>query len=101
MFGLGPLLRADARAALSSRSSRPRLRRSVIRTDIALAVVVGALCWLVGWQEYLLVQAPTALLAGTAGVWLFYVQHQFEDVYWESTGRVELRRRGAARAART
>ena len=48
-------------------------------------VLVGALCWLVGWREYLLVQAPTALLAGAAGVWLFYVQHQFEDTYWEST----------------
>jgi omega-6 fatty acid desaturase (delta-12 desaturase) len=37
----------------------------------------------VGWQAFLLVQLPTAMLAGAAGVWLFYVQHQFEDVYWE------------------
>jgi omega-6 fatty acid desaturase (delta-12 desaturase) len=34
----------------------------------------------------LLVQAPTVLLAGAAGVWLFYVQHQFEDVYWQRSG---------------
>jgi omega-6 fatty acid desaturase (delta-12 desaturase) len=37
----------------------------------------------VGWRAFLLVQMPTARLAGAAGVWLFYVQHQFEDVYWE------------------
>ena len=61
------------------------MRRSVIGTNIALAVLVGMLCWLVGWRDYLLVQAPTVLLAGSAGIWLFYVQHQFEDAYWEST----------------
>ena len=57
----------------------------MIGTDIALAVLVGALCWLVGWRHYLLVSAPPALLAGSAGIWLFYVQHQFEDVYWQRT----------------
>ena len=40
------------------------------------------------------------LLAGSAGIWLFYVQHQFEDAYWQSARRLELRRRRAARAAR-
>jgi acyl-lipid omega-6 desaturase (Delta-12 desaturase) len=69
---------------LVSRSARPRMRRSVIGTNIALAVLVGMLCWLVGWRDYLLVQAPTVLLAGSAGIWLFYVQHQFEDTYWQS-----------------
>jgi fatty acid desaturase len=51
----------------------------VIATDIVLGALVGAPCWLLGWREYLLVQMPSALLAGSAGVWLFYVQHQFED----------------------
>ncbi len=41
--------------------------------------------WL-GFGKFWLVEGPTALLAGMAGVWLFYVQHQFEDVYWESSG---------------
>ena len=48
-------------------------------------VVVGGLCWLIGWQAFLLVQLPTAWLAGSAGVFLFFVQHQFEDAYWESS----------------
>ena len=86
MFGLGPIYAMVLQPRLVSRSARPRIRRSVIGTNIALAVLVAALCWLVGWREYLFVQWPTALLAGSAGVWLFYVQHQFEDTYWQTTG---------------
>jgi omega-6 fatty acid desaturase (delta-12 desaturase) len=84
MFGLGPIYGLLLQPRLVSRSARPRLRRSVILTNVVLAALVGTLCWLVGWREYLLVQMPTALLAGAAGVWLFYVQHQFEDTYWQS-----------------
>jgi acyl-lipid omega-6 desaturase (Delta-12 desaturase) len=86
MFGLGPIYGLLLQPRLVSRSARPRIRRSVISTNIALAALVGALCWLVGWRDYLLVQMPAALLAGSAGVWLFYVQHQFEDTYWQSAG---------------
>ncbi len=86
MFGLGPTYAMVLQPRLVPRSARPRSRRSVIATDIALAVVVGGLCWLVGWREFLLVQGPPLLLAGAAGVWLFYVQHQFEDTYWQSAG---------------
>jgi len=39
-----------------------------------------------GWQAVLLIEAPLVVIAGTAGVWLFFVQHQFEDVYWENSG---------------
>jgi acyl-lipid omega-6 desaturase (Delta-12 desaturase) len=83
MFGLGPIYGLLLEPRLVSRSARPRGRCSVILTNVVLAALVGALCWLVGWREYLLVQMPTALLAGAAGVWLFYVQHQFEDTYWQ------------------
>jgi omega-6 fatty acid desaturase (delta-12 desaturase) len=69
---------------LASRAQRPRMRRSVIGTDIALALVVGGLCWLIGWSSFLLVWAPPSMLAGSVGIWLFYVQHQFEDAYWQS-----------------
>ena len=84
MFGIGPIVALVVGPRLVSRSARPRMRRSVIGTNMALAVLVGMLCWLVGWRDYLLVQAPTMLLAGSAGIWLFYVQHQFEDTYWQS-----------------
>jgi omega-6 fatty acid desaturase (delta-12 desaturase) len=85
MFGLGPLLAMVILPRLPSSASRPRLRRSIVLTDIALVVAVGLLCWLIGWKAFLLVQAPTAMIAGSIGVWLFYVQHQFEDTYWQNT----------------
>jgi acyl-lipid omega-6 desaturase (Delta-12 desaturase) len=84
MFGVGPIVALLIGPRIVPRSARPRLRRSVIGTNFALLAMVGALCWLIGWRDYLLVQSPTVLLAGSAGIWLFYVQHQFEDAYWES-----------------
>ena len=57
----------------------------MILVDIALAVLIAALCLWIGWDDYLLVQIPTVMLAGAAGIWLFYVQHQFEDTYWQSS----------------
>ena len=84
MFGFGPVLAMVIGPRIATRSQRPRLRHSVLGLDVALLVVVGALCWLIGWQSFLLVWAPPALLAGSVGIWLFYVQHQFEDAYWQS-----------------
>src|SRR3954466_5892851 len=83
MFGIGPIYSLLIQPRLVSRSARPRIRRSVMGTNVALALMVGGLCWVMGWREYLLVQAPTVVLAGAAGVFLFYVQHQFEDTYWQ------------------
>ena len=83
MFGLGPVYALILQPRLLPRGMRPRLRRSVIWTNVAMAVLVGIMCLTVGWRAYLIVQMPVALLAGSAGVWLFYVQHQFEEAYWE------------------
>ncbi len=84
MFGLGPLLSFVVLPRLARRAMRPRLRRAVIRTNVILAAAVVALCVWLGPLDYLLVQWPAAWLAGSAGIFLFYVQHQFEDAYWEN-----------------
>ncbi len=86
MFGIGPIVALLVGPRIVAKSARPRMRQSVLGTNVALAVLIVALCWLVGWRDYLLIQAPTLLLAGSAGIWLFYVQHQFEDAYWQGTG---------------
>ena len=86
MFGLGPLYAMVIHPRLVPRGARPRMRRSIVATDVVLAFGIAALCWLVGWREFLLVQTPCALLAGGAGIWLFYVQHQFEGTYWQAHG---------------
>ena len=85
MFGIGPIFALVIQPRLVSRTARPRIRRSVMTTNAVLAAVVAAVCLLIGWQEYLLVQWPAAFLAASAGVWLFYVQHQFEETYWQSS----------------
>lgn len=59
-----------------------RVESSVYWTNLALAILVGTMIWLVGWQAFLLVQVPIVLIASSAGAWLFYVQHQFEEAYW-------------------
>ncbi|KAB2968730.1 MAG: fatty acid desaturase [Thermoanaerobaculia bacterium] len=69
--------------------------RSVLLTDAALAVVVTALGLTVGWTTFALVQLPIVLIAGAVGVWLFYVQHQFEDTYWEHAEEWDYYRAGA------
>jgi omega-6 fatty acid desaturase (delta-12 desaturase) len=57
-------------------------RQSVIVTDIALLVIFVIASVTVGIRTYIAVVFPVTLIAGAAGLWLFYVQHQFEGVYW-------------------
>lgn len=60
-----------------------REKNSVIWTNLALVAIVGGLMYLIGWKEFLLVEVPILLLTTSAGVWLFYVQHNFEPTYWD------------------
>jgi omega-6 fatty acid desaturase (delta-12 desaturase) len=84
MFGIGPIWALMIGPRFWTKEMRRRQVHSVWLTDAALAVVLGAIIWAVGPIAWLEVQMPTAILAGVAGVYLFYVQHQFEDAYWES-----------------
>jgi omega-6 fatty acid desaturase (delta-12 desaturase) len=83
LVGIGPFVMF----AIIHRFSRPgvarRERMSVYGTNLALAGIVAALMLLVGWKEFLLVQVPILVIASSAGVWLFYVQHNFVGSYWE------------------
>ena len=60
-----------------------RERYSILWTNLALLIIVVVASLTIGLKAYLLVQLPVLFLAATLGVWLFYVQHQFEGVYWE------------------
>ncbi len=86
MFGLGPIFAMIVGPRIVARNAPPRMRVSVIRTDVALGLTVAVLIALMGLGSFLIVWAPSAILAGSAGIWLFYVQHQFEDAYWERGG---------------
>jgi omega-6 fatty acid desaturase (delta-12 desaturase) len=84
LFGVGPIWSLMIGPRFWSKKMRPRQRHSIWLTNVALAIVIGLTVWVVGPGAWLLVQMPAAIIAGVAGVYLFYVQHQFEDAYWES-----------------
>lgn len=52
-------------------------------TNIMLLITYALLIWTIGWQAFLIVQGPILYVSGTLGIWLFYVQHQFEDSYYQ------------------
>ena len=56
---------------------------SAMSTNVAIAGIVVGMSSLIGLQSFLLIQLPITLLASSIGIWLFYVQHQFEDTYWD------------------
>ncbi len=84
MFGIGPIWSLMIGPRFWTKEMRPRATHSVWLTNVALVVLLAPIWILLGPGAWLMVQMPTAILAGTGGVFLFYVQHQFEDAYWET-----------------
>jgi len=84
LFGIGPTYNFLLRNRLPIQFMRAGRRYwvSTMATNAALALVLGLAIYAVGVGPFLLVHIPVVLLATSIGVWLFYVQHQFEDTYW-------------------
>ncbi len=84
MFGIGPaylfILQYRLPVGLFFSGRQPWL--STMATNIAIAAVAAGLIWFMGIWPFLFVELPILLLAGSLGVWLFYVQHQFEMTFW-------------------
>ena len=92
MFGLGPayvfLLQQRLPVGFMRTGWKPWA--STMATNLAIALIIVGLSWLIGIKAFLLVHLPIMLLAATAGVWLFYVQHQFEATTWDRNERWNL-----------
>ncbi len=89
MFGIGPaylfLLQHRLPVGMMRGGWLPWI--STMATNAAIALIAGTLIWLIGLQAFLLVHLPIMLIAASLGVWLFYVQHQFEQTSWhDNTG---------------
>lgn len=84
MFGLGPLymlgLQTRVPVGFMRKGWGPWASTQI--TNVAVLVTCGLVAWAVGLGPFLLIHLPVVLLAAAAGVWLFYVQHQFEDTHW-------------------
>jgi omega-6 fatty acid desaturase (delta-12 desaturase) len=85
MFGLGPayLFVLQHRLPVGAMGEGWRPWVSTMATNLGIAAIAAMLIWFVGIRAFLLVHLPITLLAATAGVWLFYVQHQFERTTWQ------------------
>jgi omega-6 fatty acid desaturase (delta-12 desaturase) len=83
MFGFGPLYLFLVNHRLKSKSARQREKRSVNLTNLGVLTIVIVATYFIGLKAYLFIQIPIIIFGGMAGIWLFYVQHQFEDTYWE------------------
>ena len=83
MFGLGPIYLFLIDNRLNRKGAKGRERTNTHVTNAAVVVLYSLLIWAVGWQAFLLIQLPVLYVSGVLGIWLFYVQHQFEDSYFE------------------
>jgi acyl-lipid omega-6 desaturase (Delta-12 desaturase) len=82
MFGIGPVFVFLVQQRFCPRHAGRRERFSVHFTNVGAAALVVAAVLAIGFWNVILLAAPVGLIGGAAGIWLFYVQHQFEDVYW-------------------
>jgi omega-6 fatty acid desaturase (delta-12 desaturase) len=85
MFGIGPAYLFILQHRLPFGAMRNGLMpwASTMGTNAAIVAISGLLIWLLGLETYLLLHLPVVLLGASFGVWLFYVQHQFETTFWE------------------
>ena len=83
LFVIAPLFLFVVRERFVTAGAGRKERRSVYLTNAALLTMAMALCLVYGWQNYLFIQLVAFGVAASVGVWLFYVQHQFEGAYWE------------------
>jgi omega-6 fatty acid desaturase (delta-12 desaturase) len=82
LLGLGAVWSFLLRFRLPSRLSKRKARVSVLFTNLMIVAVLIVAAQTVGLRTYLVIQLPILWFAGIVGIWLFYVQHQFEGVYW-------------------
>ncbi|MBM7649098.1 omega-6 fatty acid desaturase (delta-12 desaturase) [Bacillus ectoiniformans] len=83
MFGLGPIYVFLITNRFNTKEARMKERINTYIINISIVSIIALLCWTLGWQSFLLVQGPIFYIAGMAGIWLFYVQHTFEDSYFK------------------
>jgi omega-6 fatty acid desaturase (delta-12 desaturase) len=86
MLTIGPVWALAIEPRMVALGKRRRVQNSTILTNFGVVALVGGAIWLLGWRAFVEIQVPIVLMAGAAGVFLFYVQHQFDDVYWAHKG---------------
>ncbi len=89
LFVIAPLFVFVIKHRFAYSWAAPRERQSVWLTNVAILGVALVLSFIFGFAAYLRIQLTVLLVSGAVGLWLFYVQHQFEGVYWERADKWE------------
>ncbi|HEX7232062.1 MAG TPA: fatty acid desaturase, partial [Candidatus Binatia bacterium] len=82
LFGPGSALLFLWFQRFSKKGSGNGGRKSVVITNLALLFLVALAASTIGLRTYIMIQLPVIVVASGVGLWLFYVQHQFENAYW-------------------
>ena len=82
MFGLGAGLLFLVGNRFTRKNFSHKEKLSVYATNAAIAVIATTLCLTIGWKAYVLIQLPVMYVASIGGVYLFYLQHQFDGTHW-------------------
>ncbi|PBB07064.1 MULTISPECIES: fatty acid desaturase [Salimicrobium] len=83
MFGFGPIYLFLISNRFNRKGAKKKERMNTYVTNISAVLIYGTIIATLGWEAFLLVQLPILYVSGMLGIWLFYVQHQFEDSYFE------------------
>ncbi len=83
MFGLGPIYVFLLKNRFNRKGARKKEKMNTYLTNVLIVALIALISWAIGWQSFLLVQGTIFMISGSAGIWLFYVQHTFEDSYFE------------------
>ena len=83
MFTFGPIFVVLVQNRLSKKSMSKGERRNIYFTNFILCLMAIGISMLIGFKAYLLIQLPIILISHSIGLWLFYIQHQFDDVEWD------------------
>jgi omega-6 fatty acid desaturase (delta-12 desaturase) len=87
LFGIGPVhFIVMNRIPPRGQGKKDRQATSVWTTNLGIAVLLLASSLLIGWKATVMIYLPSIYVAAAAGIWLFYVQHQFEETYWKEHG---------------
>lgn len=88
LLGIGPAWQFIFRHRLPiglPENNKKRVFGSIMTHNFTLLVFFSALCYFTGWGAVLTIWLPTVIIGATIGVWLFYIQHNFDETYWERT----------------
>lgn len=83
MFVLGPLYLLLVSNRKNRKGARLSERMNTYFINLSILALYGGMCWLIGWQAFFMIQGPIVFIAAFLGIWLFYIQHHFEDTYFE------------------